>query len=566
MRFSEIEYRRVDVPALIRETEQHTAQLAAAESAEQAVACIRDFSEKTKKPHTMLAVSSIRSTLDTRDAFYEAEEQYYAEAMPALTEKISAFNMQMVKSPFRAEIERVFGHTATLNAEIEAKTMSPEVLPLLGEESLLCIEYQKLTGSITVEFEGKKYSVPQMQPFMQDADRAVRRTAMRALSEAYSAKRAGLESIYDRLVKKRTEIAHVLGFESFTSVGYLRMMRNSYNPEMVSRFREQVKSELVPLVCELKKAQAERIGVDKLKFYDDGVMVPGGNPKPVAQDEALYQIGLSLYRDMKPETAEMINRMDEMGTFDLLSREGKMTGGYCAGLKEFGLPYIFANFNGTSDDVEVFTHEGGHAFADFLGLKVVPDLLDIAMPTLETCECHSMSMEFLCWPSLDRFYGEGTERAKVIHLIEALYFIPYGCMVDEFQHMVYDHPDMTPAQRNEAWSALEKEYRPWIDFDGMPFYSEGCIWQRQNHIFQSPFYYIDYCLAQTIALQFMERMTTQGWDAAWETYLALIRNTGKVTFTETIAAAGLRSPFEDGALTGVITAVKRYLDAHGDAL
>lgn len=566
MRFSEIEYRRVDVPALIRETEQHTAQLASAESAEQAIACIRDFSEKTKVPQTVMAVCSIRSTQDTRDAFYEAEQQYYAEALPELTEKISAFNMQMVKSPFRAEIERVFGHSVTLNAEIEAKTMSPEVLPLLGEESLLCIEYQKLQGAMTIEFEGKKYSVPQMKPFMNSPDRAVRRAALLAVGEAYSAVRESFEAVYDKLVKKRTEIAKKLGFAGFTLLGYLRMTRNSYNPEMVSRFREQVKSELVPLVCELKKAQAERIGVDKLKFYDDGVMVAGGNPKPVAQDEELYQIGLSVYRDMKPETAEMINRMDEMGTFDLLSREGKMTGGYCATLKEFGLPYIFANFNGTSDDVEVFTHEGGHAFADFLGLKVVPDLLDIAMPTLETCECHSMSMEFLCWPFLSRFYGEGAERAKVIHLIDALYFIPYGCMVDEFQHIVYDNPDMTPAQRNEAWSALEKQYRPWADFDGMPFYADGRVWQRQLHIFTSPFYYIDYCLAQTIALQFMERMTTQGWDAAWETYLALIRNTGKVTFTETIAAAGLRSPFEDGALTGVITAVKRYLDVHGDAL
>lgn len=566
MRFSELKYARVDVPALIDETDRLTAQLASAETAEQAIACIRALNEHTKKPATMITIASIRSSQNTKDAFYEGEQQYYAEAMPALTDRMSAFHMQMVKSPFRAEIERVFGHTATLNAEIEAKTMSPEVLPLLGEESLLCIEYQKLQGAMTVEFEGKKYSVPQMKPFMDSPDRAVRRAAYLAVGQAYSDAQEGFERVYDKLVHKRTEIARKLGFETYTPLGYLRMTRNSYNPEMVANFREQVKSELVPLVSELKKAQAARIGVDTLKFYDDGVMVPGGNPKPIAQEEELYQIGLSVYRHMKPETKEMIDKMDEMGTFDLFSREGKMTGGYCSALKEYGVPYIFANFNGTADDVEVFTHEGGHAFADYLGLKIVPDLLDIAMPTLETCECHSMSMEFLCWPSLGRFYGADAERAKVIHLIHALYFIPYGCMVDEFQHIVYANPDFTPAQRNQAWQKLEQQYRPWADFDNMPFYSDGRLWQRQLHIFTDPFYYIDYCLAQTIALQFMELMTTRGWDAAWETYLALIRNTGKVTFTETIAAAGLRSPFEDGALSGALSAVKRYLDAHSDVL
>lgn len=559
MKINDIPYTRLDVPAVIAQVLDYTRRMQEAETPEDAVQVLLDYTVTERTVMTTLALSSIRATQNTADAFYEAEEQYYAEATPPLMEKLNLLYKAMLESPWRPQMEARFGKVAFINAEIALKTISPEILGMMQEESLLEIEYQKLQGSLTVEFRGETYPLTKMGKFKTDRNRATRKEAFEAEARAFLSRAAEYDDIYDRMVKVRTRMARTLGFENFTPLGYLRMTRNSYDPQMVRNFREQVKRDVVPLVARLKKQQAQRLGIDRVTLYDDGIMTLAGNPKPVVEEEALYEAGLTLYRELDPRAAAMIGRMDEMGAFDLYSRENKMTGGYCSTLPLYKTPFIFANFNGTAGDVEVFTHEGGHAFAASIMLED-DEMLGLSEPTLESCEVHSMSMEFLCWPYLERFYGDKTEQARLIHLIGALEFLPYGCMVDEFQHIVYDNPDLTPAQRHEKWAELEKEYRPYIDFEDLPFYSQGRTWQRQLHIYTNPFYYIDYCLAQTVALEIMEIMTRDGWQAAWDHYMAYTSQGGSQTFVGLVRNAGLRVPFDDGALKGSVKAAEEYIE------
>lgn len=559
MKISNAPYERLDVPAAIKRVEGYTDRLKNAASAEDACNVLADYIKDERHVFTVLAISSLRSSQNTADEFYEGEEQYYAEATPALMEKLNSMYKAMLENPYRKQLEERFGNVAFINAEMALKTISPEVLPLLKEESLLEIEYQKLQGSLTVEFRGETYPVTKMGKFKTSPDRQTRKEALEAEGRAYLAKGEQYDEIYDKMVKVRTEIARKLGYENFTPLGYLRMTRNSYDPQMVKNFRQQVKDKIVPLVAKLKEKQAKRLGIDHISMYDDTVMTLEGNPDPIIEDEELYKAGVEMYRALDPKAAEMINRMDEMGAFDLYSRENKMSGGFCTMLPDYATPFIFANFNGTAADVEVFTHEGGHAFA-FAMMMNDKNLLTISEPTLESCEVHSMSMEFICWPHLERFYGDKAEKARLIHLIGTLEFLPYGCMVDEFQHIVYDNPDMTPAQRHEAWKELEKQYRPYIDFENIPFYSQGRTWQRQLHIYTNPFYYIDYCLAQTVALEIWEIMVTKGWQAAWDAYMAYTVQGGSRTFVGLVEHARLISPFVDGALDGVAKAAGEYIE------
>ena len=222
------------------------------------------------------------------------------------------------------------------------------------------------------------------------------------------------------------------------------------------------------------------------------------------------------------------------------------------------MPFIFANFNGTQHDVEVVTHEAGHAFAAYTNRDRIP--MQYVWPSLEACEVHSMSMEFFAWPWAEGFFGKDARKFRYTHLAGALTFIPYGTMVDHFQHIVYEKPDMTPAERHAVWKELLGVYMPWMRLDGeIPFYSEGQGWQRQHHIYSSPFYYIDYCLAQTVSLQFWARIQKDPKDA-WAHYMAYTRQGGTAVFTELLKNAGLDNPFEESCLRGVCEEAGRWLD------
>ena len=370
--------------------------------------------------------------------------------------------------------------------------------------------------------------------------------------------RKELDELYDQLVHVRDTMGRKLGYDGYTQLGYYRMQRNCYTKEDIEKFRAAVVKYLVPVADSIYREQAKRLGKTyPMSFADNELEFRSGNPRPSGDPDEILSQGKRFYDELSPETSEFFSMMLENELLDVLSTKGKAGGGFCESIPDYEVPFIFANFNGTQHDVEVVTHEAGHAFAAWMNRKRTP--LSYLWPGMEACEVHSMSMEFFAWPWAEGFFGEDTRKFYYSHLAGALTFIPYGTMVDHFQHIVYEKPDMTPKERHGVWKELLGVYMPWMKLDGeIPFYSEGEGWQRQHHIYSSPFYYIDYCLAQTVALQFWVKIQKDPADA-WKHYMAYTEQGGSRVFTELLEHAGLESPFEEKCLKEVCEAAKQWL-------
>ena len=433
------------------------------------------------------------------------------------------------------------------------------MLALQQEENRLVSEYQKLYASFMVHFDGKDLTLPQLGVYKQGPDRAVRKAAYVAEGEWFDAHRTEFDELYSKLVENRNAQAKALGYHDYSELSYLRMGRIGYGPAEVKNYREQVQRDVVPVVHELQKRRFARAGVPDAKFYDLPVFFADGNPKPHGTSDELLQRCRQMYHELSPETSEFIDWMFENECFDVLSKPGKAMGGYMEEISGYG-PFVFSNWNGTSGDVDVITHEMGHAFQGYVAHKLglVPEL---SCPGMESAEIHSMSMEFLTSPWHHLFFGPDTAKYQLMHAEDSLFFLPYGCIVDEFQHIVYQHPELTPEQRNQKWLELEKRYRPWVDFDGIPFYGRGAGWQRQLHIYEMAFYYIDYCLAQTVALQFFAAHLQNPADA-WQRYLALVRKGGTESYAGLVQAAGFAVPFDSGSLKPVADTVAQWIREH----
>ena len=532
--------------------------LKAAGSYEEARAVFLEKEELDKHVQTLATLSHVRHSIDTRDAFYDAEAKFWNAAEPELQEYTQAWTRAMLDGAFRAQFAAQFGELMFVNAEIELKTFSPEIIPELQQENELAQEYEKLLASAQIPFEGGVYTISQMTPFKSDPDDARRLAAWKAEGQWYKDNQDKLDGIYDQLVHLRDTMGRKLGYEGYTTLGYYRMGRNCYTKEDVEQFRLAVQKYLVPVADGIYREQAKRLGKQyPMSFADNALEFRSGNPRPVGTPEQILEQGRKFYNELSPETSAFFNMMMDNELLDVLSTEGKEGGGYCTSIPDYGVPFIFANFNGTQGDVEVVTHEAGHAFAAYINRDRIP--MSTVWPSMEGCEVHSMSMEFMAWPWSEGFFGKDARKFHYSHLASALTFIPYGTMVDHFQHIVYEHPELTPAQRHAEWKRLLGIYMPWQKLDGeIPFYSKGEGWQRQHHIYSSPFYYIDYCLAQTVSLQIWALLQKDQKDA-WAHYMAYARQGGSRTFTELLKNAGLESPFDEKCLRGVCETASKWL-------
>ncbi len=558
MKFSEMPYERPDLDAIKAQVSALTEQLQSAVSYPEAKEIFLKMDHLKRHISTLGSLVGIRHSVDTRDAFYDGEQKFWNAAMPELEEYMQKFSLAMLHSPYRPDFSREYGDLMFVNAEIALKTFSPDIIPMMQEENNLTQEYEKLLASAKIPFEGGMYTLSQLTPFKNDSDDVRREAAWVAEGQWYKDNQEKLDSIYDRLVHLRDEMGKKLGYPGYTELGYYRMGRNCYTKEDVERFRAAVVKYLVPVADSIYREQAKRLGKEyPMSFADNALMFRSGNPVPAGTPQDILAAGKRFYDELSPETSVFFRTMLDGELLDVLSTEGKEAGGYCTGLMDYGVPFIFANFNGTQHDVEVVTHEAGHAFAAWTNRDRVP--VDYVWPSMEACEVHSMSMEFFAWPWAEHFFGRDTRKYLYSHLAGALTFIPYGTMVDHFQHVVYEKPEMTPAQRHAVWKELLGVYMPWMKLDGrIPFYSEGEGWQRQHHIYSSPFYYIDYCLAQTVSLSFWARIQ-EDLSAAWKTYMAYTRQGGSRVFTELLQHAGLESPFDEECLRRVCGTAQTFL-------
>ena len=558
MKFSEMPYTRPDLDALRTEYQEAVRRIREAGSAQEVIDAYAEIDNISKSVQTNISLAYVRHTIDTADEFYDKENDFADEASPQIQEMAQDVRMALLESPFRGELEEKLGKLLFTNLEVAARSFDPRNMDLMAEENKLQSQYQKLYASAAVEWEGQLLPLPKLGPYKQSPDRAVRRRAYEAEGRWFDSHQAELDELYDKLVKNRTQQARNMGYDNYLPLGYDRLGRNCYGPEQVAAFREQIAKDMVPIVAKVKRDQKTRLGVDKLKFYDDLLIFPDGNAAPYGTPEEILETGHQMYRELSPETAEFADFLFGNELLDVLSKAGKAPGGYCTSFDAYQAPFIFSNFNGTSGDVDVLTHEAGHAFA-FYRASRKGYLSDLVNATMETCECHSMSMEFLTAPWHQLFFKDRTRKYEIGHCEEALIFIPYGCMVDEFQHVMYENPDLTPAQRNEKWLELEKKYRPWIDFDGLPFYSRGAGWQRQLHIYECPLYYIDYCMAQTVAFQFWIASMADR-TGAWGRYLRFLDAGGTKTFQELVETAALKVPYAPGAIKEIGQAISRWIE------
>ena len=561
MNFNDYKYERIDIDAVKKQFEELIGSFSKADSAEKQCEIMDKVINLRNYIDTMITLVSIRHSINTADDFYDKENDYCDEISPLLYGFTTDFYEALVTSKFRKELEDKYGKFLFDQAECSLKTFNEEVIPQLQEENKLSSKYDKLIASAKIPFDGEERTLSQMAPYTQSKDRNIRKDAAKKVAEFFSAHKNDFDDIYDKLVKVRTEIAHKLGFKNYVELAYARLKRLDYNAQDVAGYRKQVLENIVPLHSELRERQAKRLGIDKLKFYDEPIKFNSGNADPHGDPEWILNHGKTMYRELSKETDEFFTFMTENNLLDLLSKKGKNSGGYCTYIPDYKSPFIFANFNGTAHDVDVLTHEAGHAFQVYESRGYeVPEYL---WPSYEACEIHSMSMEFLTWPWMGLYFENDEDKYKFIHLSEALLFIPYGVTVDEFQHWVYENPEATPEERRNKWLETEKKYLPTRDYGEIDELKEGIFWFRQGHIFGTPFYYIDYTLAQVCAFQFWIK-SRENREKAWEEYLNLCRLGGSKPFFELMKAANLKNPFNEGTIASVIPKIREFLDSIDD--
>ena len=558
MTFQNLEYKRPDQDTVLKHIAELKTQLESAADEAAFLAALKAVNELHRDIESMASLCYIRHSIDTTDSFYKTEMDHLDEILPSIMEANQKLQITLLQSPHRPYLEAVLGKTALERLELSTRTISAAVLDDLVSENKLVSEYSRLLASASLEFDGKQLNLQQMGPYLEASSRDTRRAAVDTMFGFYHEHDTVLDDIYDRLVKIRHKIARTLGFENFVALGYARMGRTDYDGDMVATYRKQVLQTIVPLACSLRQKQQARLGLSRLFYYDEPLSDPKGNPKPLGDADELMNKASVMFAELSPGTDAFFTFMKQAGAMDLIAKPGKETGGYCTFLPNWQMPFIFANFNGTKDDVEVFTHEGGHAYQAYVTRD--DEWLSHHEPGMETAEIHSMSMEFLTWPWMDLFFGKDADRFRYNHLADALMFIPYGVAVDHYQHLVYENPAATPEERRQFWLDVESTYLPWRDYDENTYLKGGNVWKRQTHIFSAPFYYIDYTLAQVLALWFWQAARNDA-AIAWQQYDRLCRDGGKLGFRLLLEAHNLPNVFEAGSLDHFIPAVSAYLES-----
>jgi len=556
MKYSELHYERIDVDKNRKYMAELVDRFSNSDSAEDQASVIVDANESAREYQSYASMASLNFSRDINDEKAKAEKDYYDSIGPDMIEIGDSFDKVVDQSQFKNELSEKWGDKFLKDIETSLKTFDPKIKGMLKEETDLRNEYTKLTAGAKIEFDGKEYNLAGLGPFHSDMDRDVRKRSYEARFKWFGQNSEALDNIYDKLVKLRHKIAVTLGYENFIELGYMRMGRNDYGPNEVSNFRKQIVDHVVPIVKKLIDKKKEILGLDHLYFYD-GINFKEGDPKPKGTPDHLVNQAQIMYRELSEETGKFFDMMVDEELMDLVNRDGKRPGGFCTSFPKYDRPYIFSNFNGTDHDITVLTHEAGHAFQCFSSRK--QPLLGYLWPTMEAAEIHSMSMEFFTWPWMDSFFKEETERFKYKHIAGSLSFLPYGACVDHFQHWVYQNPNATPKKRNQKWLELESIYLPNRDYGDLDFPRTGGIWQGQLHIYQMPFYYIDYTLAQTCAFQFWIK-NQQDSEKAWKDYVRLCKAGGSLSFTKLVSLAGLELPFNDGCLESVVKHVSKWLD------
>lgn len=561
MEFNDFEYKRINIEELKEKAARIIKEMEKAKNQNQFLENLGRFLELRNYNDTMISLASIRHSIDTKDYFYDKENSYIDKIMPEYENIIVSFYKTILKSQFKNSIKEQYGSHLLNLADLTIKSFDKRIISELKKENSLVSEYMKLLASADIDFLGAKRTLSELTPFMEDKDRELRKKAWEAYSGFFEANEGEFDRIYDELVRLRHKMALKLGYENYIQLAYDKLLRTEYGPRDVKIYRDLIYENIVPLANSLRERQKRRLKLKDLKYYDENLEFLSGNASPKGDYDFIIKNAKQMYNELSTETAEFFNFMLEKNLLDLKSKKGKQSGGYCTYIPKYKAPFIFSNFNGTSGDIDVLTHEAGHAFQVYESRNFkVPEY---NFPTLEACEIHSMSMEFLTWPWMELFFEDEVEKYKFSHLQSTILFLPYGVLVDEFQHIIYKNPELTPKERKLKWRELEKKYLAHRDYDDNGFYEKGGFFFKQLHIFTDPFYYIDYTLAQVIALQFFVKSRVNSAEA-FNDYLNLCRMGGSKPFLELVKESNLKSPFNKETIDSILAKVEEYLNSVDD--
>ena len=561
-----MKYERPDIEDTGKRFAELISEFSNAQSFEEADKIMDNINIIRNDFESMRIIAFINYSNDTNNKSFTDEQDFFDNNNPLFTDSVMEYYKALVASKFRDKLSEKYGSHLFQVAEISLKSFSHEIIDDMQKENHLASEYMKLKASAKIIFNGSELNLQELEPFMESKDRDERHQAFMAYWKFFDDNKDEFDKIFDKLVFLRNNMGVKMGYKNYIELGYARMKRMDYNEEMVNRFRENVKKYIVPLAEKLREKQRKRLGLDKLMVYDLFYQFGSGNPTPKGDPEWIVDQGKTMYDELSPHTREFYDFMFENDLMNVFSRKGKADMGYCEYIPKYKSPYIFANMNGTDDDITVLTHEAGHAFQAYASRNF--HFKEYTEPTMESAEIHSMSMEFLTYPWMNLFFKEDTDKFKYSHLIGSINFLPYGVMVDDFQHWIYNNPSATPGVRKTKWREMEKIYMPHLNYGEIDFLENGGRWQKQGHIYESPFYYIDYCLAQICAFQFWSKAIHNGngeFKHALEDYIKLCEAGGSKPFLELLKLANLESPFEEGVIEKVVSEIETYLDSVDDS-
>jgi M3 family oligoendopeptidase len=555
--FSELPYTRPDQEALRAGMAQREAAWAAAETASEQLAVLSDWELQRKAFFTRRSLAEVRFHQDTVSKDIRAEKEFFDQIDPEVQGAKVRFLTSVTRSPHRPALEAALGSHVFRLWDAELTTFRDEIADDKRAESALINRYNSMLAAVRIPFQGEEHTFSTLRGFLGNADRSVRLAATQAQSGALGAKTEQLDDIFSQLTTVRDRMAKSLGYDHYTPLGYRELQRTDYGPAEVADFRAAIEQTIVPLARRIRQRQARVLGVSDYSYHDEAIRDLKGAPRPNGDHDWMLDRAEEMFSTMGTDFGEFFSMMRRRELLDLKSRSAKTGGGFCTSFEEHKIPFIFANFNGSQDDVNVFTHECGHAFQSYSSRTLKPR--EYLWPTYEACEIHSMGLEFLTYPHMGLFFGDDAERFRTGHLESAITFIPYGAAVDAFQHGVYDSPGDDGATRAASWKALEARYLPWRRYEASPCFSGGRAWQRQRHIYNRPFYYIDYCLAQVCALQLWSRARTDR-PGTMALYRELCKLGGSMPFTGLLDAVGLENPFDPDVIARVAAEVAETLD------
>lgn len=562
--FSDYPYRRIDMEGFKKRFHQALNDFQKAITCEEQNDAIGKINELREEFGAMKAIAFIRHSQDVKDDYYSQEHEFMTNAATEVQELISKYYRLLLDANNKDRLKEHWGEQLFQIAKQSIKTYSKEVAEDLQKEGRLANEYMAIIAKAKVLFDGQERNMMELYPYMESQERRIRKEAHEAFAQILQNNEEELDELYDSLVKIRDRIAKQLGFKNFLGLGYARLMRTDYNPQMVARFREQVHKHITPLIVELRERQRDRLGLESLKYYDEDIKFLSGNAVPKGGAEFIIENSRKMYNEMSEETRDFFTYMEEKGLMDLLDGENKAKMGYCASIPQYRDVFVFSTFNGTSYDVSVMTHELGHAFQGHCSRELA--VLEYMNATAEVSELHALAMEFFAWPWLGLFFQGDEDRFKYSTLFDAINLnLSIGVIGDEFQEWVYQNPEATPAQRKKVWRDIEKKYWPYKDYDGHEFYENGGLWLRFLHFFQAPLYLIDYALAEVCAFQFFKK-TKEGNRDVWKDYVALCKAGGSASFLKLLEIANLRSPFEDSCVASVIDPIAQWFREVDDSL